>query len=345
MKTISTLALALSALIITGEELAVKATVGDTVERSFHHESALSLEDMSMLMDGEEGPAPPGDMEQVISTETHLTVRDVVLETESGRAISLERTFSDISSSRSMHMKDPMGGVHDSETDEESELEGKKVVFELDGDETAAHWADDSDGEEALLEDLMMSIDLEIALPDDTVEKGDTWDISASLLATLARPAGKLHLEPAEDQGDAIGAAPEGFEPPDPEYDGDIKATFVGVREEDGRRLGAVKLTIDVLASVDLSEVADGLSEAPDDAPPGMVVPEIVSMEEERQYAGEGLMLWDLDAGRLHSLAIECDVRRTQTMTMILAMGGDEKEMEQVMVFGGTESWEVRFDG
>jgi hypothetical protein len=344
MKTIWTLALAASALTVTGEELALKARVQDTVERTFHRESTLSLEKMSMRMDGEEGPPPPGEMEREIKTEAHLTVRDVVLRTEDGRALSLQRSFSEVSRSRSMHMTDPMGGVHDQDTLEESELEGKTVVFELEGDETVTRWAEDGDGDDALLAGLVMSIDLESVLPAGSVEEGDTWDISTSLLATLARPAGELHLEPTEEPADTLGAPPEGFEPPDPEYGGEIEATFLGVREEGGRRLGAVELTIDALALVDLSAMADFETEVPDDAPPGMIMPAIESMDEERLYTGDGLLLWDLEAGRLLSLEINCDVRLTQTITMILELGDEEKTMEQVMVLNGTESWEVSFD-
>lgn len=347
MKTIWTTTLMAAALAAPGEQLTVSATVGATVERTFHHESELSLEDMSMLMDGEEPPMPPGggDMEQEISIETHLVVRDVTLDVKEGRATGIKRSFSEFEGTHSLQMVDPMGGEHGGETVEESQLEGKTVVFERDEDEITTRWADGDDGDDELLDGLTMSMDFDVVLPEEgEAKKGDKWTVPASLLATLARPAGNLHLQPAEGSKAGFGAMPEGPGHPEPDYAGEVEATFTDVREEDGRRLGAIELTIDVLALLDLSEMTAMAAEPPEDAPPGMVMPEIDSVEREMQYEGEGLVLWDLDTGRLQSLEIRCEVRRTETTRMTIQLGDNESEIEQTMVLSGTESWEVSVD-
>ena len=347
MKTISLTALAVLTLTAGGDELTLRHRVGDEITRSFHYSSELVLEEMTMLVDGEEMPAM-GDMEQEITSELELVVRDAIEEVEDERTTRFTRTYEKISSGRSFYMTDPMGGEHDQETTMASDLEGRDVLFTDEEGELSPSFPEGDDADEKLLEGLTALLDLEGLLPESSVAEEDTWNVDPEVIVALANPGGNLHLhaEGGDDPGFMAHDDPSKLGEDATETDGEVVATYVGIREEDGLRLAAVEISVELSTLVDMTEAMKSMDDSPpDDVPEGMVMPEIESFEQETSREGEGLVLWNMERGTLHSFELTCEVTETQTISMVMSMGDVEQAMEQITVLSGTETYEVRFDG
>jgi hypothetical protein len=151
-----------------------------------------------------------------------------------------------------------------------SELEGMSVVFTWNEDEEDfdVAFAEGMEGDEKLLVNLVESLDLREFLPPNEVSSQD----------------------------EMVG-----------ELDGDIAAELVGIREEDGKRLAAIKLELDLSSASDLKEK---MSELKDQMPEGMGEIDFESFDVEFEFKGEGELLWDLEQGLFHSLAISGDIAR-----------------------------------
>ncbi len=343
MKLIATTLLCSGALLGFGETLETKAGEGDVLTRTYTHASESVLDSMTMLMNGEEHGGMGGGMEQESKSSSRLVVRDLLGKVEDGVVVSAERTYLELSGEREDHMVPPAGDPMDMETTESSELEDKTVVLTSKDDEIVATWAEGSDGEEKLLEGLKFAADFGILLPTEAVEVDSTWTIPGSLLGMLAEPIGDTHL--------VAGDMPEGLDmeamiQPTEEFEGELDAKLVEIVEEDGRKFARVELQIEVSGTLDMTDAMADMQErgVPDDAPEGMVMPEIDSMVHEVDYSGEGFFLWDLEGGHLYTLEINCETQSTETLAMVLDMGGQNVEMEQISESTGSESWTVKYE-
>ncbi len=342
MKLIATTVLCASALLGFSETFETKATEGEVLVRTFSFSSESSMEDVSVTMNGEDGPGGPGDMEQESSFHIEYEVRDTNTKVSDGQVESVERLYSKIESSRSEHMVQPMSEEPmDMESTGESDLKDKTVVLEAKGDETVASWAEGEEGDEDLLKDLAICEDFSALLPAGAQELEGTWSISPSLLDLLNEPLGDLHLS---DDGMPEEMEEGDVEMPDEEFEGEIQATFAEIVEEDDRRLARVTFTVDVSSTVDLTDFFAAMTDAHGgDVPEDAMIPEVESMENESSYVGEGTFLWDLKNGRLASLELTCETTTVETMILLISMGQEEMEIEQITEHAGTDTWKIEF--
>lgn len=344
MKTLSMTALALLGLTAAGDELTLRPRAGEEITRTFRYSSELILEGAEMLIDGEE-MGEGGEMEQEMTDRFVLVVRDTIEEADGARATRFTREYETVTGASSFSMSDPMGGEHEEEASLVSDLEGCRVLFALEeGELTPAFAEEEGDGE--LLEDLTALLDLDGLLPDGAVAEGDSWEVDRQVILDLSSPGGDLHLHP-EGGGEEMFFDPQAMtEEDDAEISGEVTARYLGVREEEGRRLAGVEITVDFSVLLDLTEAMQSMEgEGPDDVPEGMVMPEIESFEQETIREGTGVLLWNVETGTLHSFDLTCEVLEVQTMSMVMSMGEMEQAMEQIMTMSGSETYEVRFDG
>jgi hypothetical protein len=167
-------------------------------------------------------------------------------------------------------------------------------------------------------------MDLRLLLPRGEVSPGDTWSVPARELRDLLAPGGDLVLRPdevdveqMERMQELLGGFGEGLME---DLQGSCVCTFKGVREVDGESLAEIALEIAVTFDSDVSdllnEVLDAIvSELGDDAPEITVdsADLVVDLE------GEGLLTWNLGAGRFQSLGLSGEVE----MNFDLEVGGD----------------------
>ena len=331
----------LLALDATGERVDYQPKEGTAVSKKIEIESNATLDEMSMTMDGQDLSGMMGEMEMSIHSSQTVAVSDHYLSLGEGRPERLQRTFDEISSNTQLEMKNPMlpeGGAMDADVPGSSELEGMSVVFTWNEEEADfdVAFAEGTEGDEELLENLVENIDLREFLPPKEVAPGDTWTLAAKAARDSLAPGGSLKIVP-EEEGDT----PMGFgnnmsqDELIGELDGEIDAEFVGVREEEGKRLAAIKLELDISSANDLK---DKMGELQDEMPEGMPPMDVQSFDVEYEFKGEGELLWDLEQGLFHSFSISGDIGMIMDIAMSVEVQGDEKSIEQSMTFSGTQT-------
>ena len=337
---------ALLAFASRGEDVGFRPEQGLELSKRVVSQSEVSLDEMTMSLNGQEMDPSMFSMEMTTSVKQIVAVTDRYAEPGAGRPAKLVRTFDELSSATEIAMSNPMMGEMDAELDGQSDLEGLTVVFDwnADNEEYDVSFGEDSSGDEGLLEGLVEAMDLREMLPDGEVSEGDTWEIDPDVLRQAFAPGGAVKIEPDDDSmGDMMGMS--GPQPsPDQflgEIEGEVSAEFGGVRDADGTRVAVVKLAIDVNSAKDLSEmIADMMADAP--FPEGVEIEmDVESFDMEFLFEGTGELLWNLEAGVMHSLEISGEITQIIDTSMNMNMNGNEQAIEQSMTMSGSQSVSV----
>lgn len=276
---------------------------GLELSKEFDMSVEVDLDEMTVLVDGEE--AALDGMEASMRFEERVVVTDSYVAMGDGRPEKLRRTFDVLTSSETSS-----GSL--SEPTEEvgaSDLEGETVLFEWDDDEEEfVPSFEDSEADEALLEELEEDMDLRGFLPEDEVEEGDSWEFEAVEMERLLELGGDLGIETAEEEeeeeeDDMDRAMDEVFE----NLDGTITCTYTGDREEDSRSI----------ATITIAGEFSGSADAEDDSGSVTVTFDL-----------EGQLDWDLEGGRFVAFELGGDIDIEfefveEDMTMNMSMDGE----------------------
>jgi hypothetical protein len=314
---------------------------GTTVTKTFTNVMKFGLDDMSMLMNGEDSPMTP-QMEMDMEMTSIITVSDEYVSVSDGRPTELSRTFDTITQEMDIAVSVEMMG----ETQDEdmggsgsSELEGKTVVFSWDdeAEEFDISFADD-EGDEELLANLIEDMDLRVLLPDGEVSEGDAWDIPLPGLVDILAPGGDLKLD-IEMEGQEMGMGPDPAmmanmrEMLADMLEGEATATYVGTRDIDGTTVAVIELEIEIDTARDMSELIEEMMEQ--QGVEGMEM-NIDRVDVEFALETSGELLWNVGAGHVHSLSLEGEVAVAMDMEMGMDMGGQELSFEMSMEMSGT---------
>ena len=330
---------ALVAFATPAAELAFRPDAGATVTLTIEQTSEVTLDDMSIAVNGQEmDPAMMGGMEMTMSSTQTVTITDEFGAVEDGRPTKVKRTFDSLGGSTSMSMSNDMIGDTETDAESASELEGSTVKFEWNAENGEYDVSFDGDeGDEELLEGLEADLTLRAFLPDSEVSEGDSWEVDPEAMRSVLAPGGSLKLEPEEtEEAGMMGAGPT----PSPDQflqdmEGSINATFKGMRDEDGVQVAVIAVEFNVASAADLTDMlADAMSE--NDM--GMEI-DIEAFDMEFSYEGEGEIHWNVQAGVVHGCEISGEVELVidQAMNMGGTPQGD-MSMEQSMTMAGTQS-------
>lgn len=317
-----------------------------TLEKRFSTQVEMSLEDMTMVQNGQEIDSSMLGMELTISngatygwTDTYAAARD------NGAPSRLTREFTTLENSTSTSQSSMMGS-QDLAIGSSSELDGETVIFVWDADEEAyvASFPEESGADEALLKGLEALDDLAFLLPSGDVEVDAEWEADPQALIQLLGPGGDLKLLPNEDDlpEEARGQAPGSeFQMSEMlgEVEGSVTCTYLGTREEGGRAVAVIKVEIDITSASDMTEK---MREELEGFDPGDGAPDIEfeSVDTELSIDGEGELLWDMAAGHMVSFQFSGEMGQVMDMAMSMSMGGQTMEIEQSMGMAGS----VEFD-
>ena len=310
---------------------------GHSVSKRIETKSDIALDDMSIVMNGNEAPM---EMEMSTSVTQVIATTDEYVSVADGRAQKLKRTFDELSSATAMQMSNPMTGDNSSDMEGSSDLQGLTVVFEWDdaAEDYSVEFADDSGGDEELLEGLLADLDLAALLPPGDVGEGEPYDVEPNALRAVFTPGGQVKIKPEEsDEMMGMGGSPNSsMNELLQDFDGEVIATFEGVRDEDGVSVAVIALTIEVGSANDLTDYMTEMMEETE-MPEGMS-PEVDAFDLEFSFDGTGELLWNMEAGILHSIHVTGDAEQIVDTTMKMEMAGQEMELEQSMTFSGTQS-------
>lgn len=320
----STLALGVTLLATPADGPSFRPEDGAEVTKTFTTGFDFDLDDLSVVLNGQDVGAMMGALEVAMSSSMTIRVEDAYGSTSEGRLQELTRTFDELSQLVTIHVS-AEGASEVPETQGSSELEGRTVVFAWDEEAGAyeAAFAGD-DGDQGLLEGLEEDMDLRALLPPGEVEPGAEWEVPIEELESIVSPGGDLKILPDDAEADDMDfystiedRVAEQFSDV---LEGTCKCTYVGTREVDGLQVGEIRLDIEVATSADLTEAIEELfaelsSELGEEAPDVSVDAADLTLD----FEGEGVLLWALDLGRAHSL----DLSGHAEVAIDLAISGD----------------------
>jgi hypothetical protein len=334
---------ALLALAAPADELTFRPAEGLSLSKTFEEVQDLTMEDMTMIMNGND----MSDMIQIemsTTTTTSRTVLDTYVAMADGRPAKLERSFESLGSDATVDAN-AMGQQDVQEMEGTSELEGLTTVFSWNDEEGAfdAAFPEGEEGDEELLEGLHEDMDFRALLPEGTVAADDTWEVDPAEMIDVLAPGGDLKIVPeGMDEMMSMGPSPAGGDLSQllGDIEGEVTAKYAGTQEVDGIQVGVIRFVVELSSYNDMTEMVQemmGDSELPEGA--GDMDIEVEAVDVEWTFAGEGELLWNLEAGHFHSFELNGDVEMTMDMAMAVTgtpMGDMSQEMSMAMA--GTTS-------
>jgi hypothetical protein len=302
-----------------------------SLAKSFEARMKLGSKGIKIFVEGRDEPIrPPGDIHVSIDDTTHVDVTDEYVEMGKGRPAKLRRTFDKLqekvtqtASSEGQGNEDGQSGDH--EKTEESALEGKSVLFTWNDDSDAFVASFEKDGgDPGLLEDLTEDMDFRAMLPKGKVAEDESWDVDAKSFDAVIDPGGDLKLQEKDKSADDDTDEHVGKEIRK-HLTGKAHATWKGVREEDGKKLGAIAV------SADLSSEGDAASTGETEG----------KTRFQLKMELEGELLWDLSAGHFHSFRASGKVDLDTTSTAKVRIGEKTAEMRQELGLEGEATFKA----
>jgi hypothetical protein len=305
--TTVTLACAASLLALSpaADKVSFQPADGTEATKSFSISGDFALENLSVLMDGNDMAAMIGEQDVSGDFEATSRIVDRYVKTVDGQPRELQREYVVSSAEWSM--------MEDSGTNENlSELDGETIVFKW-NEETKAYdiaYAD-GEGDPDKIKHEGIDLDYRSLLPGKDVEAGDRWKVERDGMVTALFFG--LEVSKLLEQLDSEDAPPELEEFKEalmPElgklFEGLTgECEYVGKRDESGTEVGVIKLTVRSEGTSDLAAVISDLIESQIG---GQGVEfDISTAALTLAIQGEGELLWNLGSGRAHAFAFESD--------------------------------------
>lgn len=343
MKTTSAFFLAALAIPLTlglasvADDLSFHPPKDAKSQKQLRIEAEFRVKEASFTVNGE--PMPGEMVDQLTSQEMLLSIAvdatETFLATKDGAPTDLLRSYDKLEAKVEI-------GDEEQKPESANELEGKVVRFQW--DDKASEYKKsfhESKGDDALLADLIDDMELRALLPAKKVATGDTWEVDAQHMAALFFPGGL-----------AAGAGPSDGEGPDIDAMGDemakqmeaafkefkVACVYKGARDADGTKVGEVTFSYDGKASLDLDPILRQAQEAlTGEGAPQMDFTATATMA----LKGDGVLLWDLSTGTLHSYEMKSNVELDLSIQVHAEQEGQQFEVSLSGSVGGDVTWEL----
>jgi len=302
------LALPLLAFVGRADKVTFQPEEGSSVSKELEFSATFYLDDMRMVVDGNEMPAEMmgGAMEEGLLIDMTVGVTDEYVKSGNNKVLELLRSYDELSMEA--------GPESQAENvDEFGKLEDTTVSFKW--DEESGEYVKsfhESEGDVDLLENLEADMDFTALLPDGEVSEGDTWEVKGKKLGGVFLPGGmpggadmdepeaeefeELFKEEMESQ---LQTAFEDFA---------IKCTYVGTRDEDDVAVGVIEFKFEGDMEIDLADLIQQVIELQAGE---MDFSADIAATVAAEFEGEGLLLWNMKAGHMHSFEMSGDLMIT----------------------------------
>ncbi|MCA8979365.1 MAG: hypothetical protein H6831_13285 [Planctomycetes bacterium] len=317
-----------------GEKLAFAPADGSTLDRELSMEVSLYVEDLSMIVDGQDmGGMMMGELDEALTMSAVIKVTDEFVKTAGGKHVELLRTYNELSAE---------GGT---ESDREAAdgfdaLEDSTIQFKWDEEEGVYKKSyHESEGDEDLLENLEVDMDFTALLPDGEVSEGDTWEMDGSEALSLFAPGGfpqgggeqddevmELVSQELESQFD------EAFE------DFTIECTYKGLREDGDASFGEIAFEFEGEGAIDLSELLMSMIDLQAEGAEVEIDADITAGLD-LSFKGTGTLLWDPATGHLHSYEMSCEMTLLADVDASIDVMGQSQQFEASAELSGTGAW------
>jgi hypothetical protein len=293
-------ALGLLALALPSDDVSFHPPAGAEVKKRLVVEIELKPERMEFTLNGESMPGEHvGGLDESALIRLAVTTTEKYVESRDGRPTDLLRTFDDLSLSLKSDSKQEEAPHFD-------RLEGKTVRF---------HWKDDGDayergfheseGDDVLLLGLSDDMDLRSLLPGKNVSEGDGWDVRGARLGAVFLPGGLPGEIAGDEDAGSLRSALEEIQAGLAKAieESKVSCKYRGSRDEGGVHVAVIGFKLTGKGKVDLSKAVESLTED-EEVKPEVDATATLALE------GEGELLWDLSAGRVHmfGMQLEADI-------------------------------------
>lgn len=304
----------------------------------------LSLESYAFRIDEREQETTR-DFE--VTTTQSLQVTDEYGPVTDGRPATLRRVYDRLSYDGVAELAVP-GQVADTRPIHGgSPLQGKSVVFTwVDEEQSYGKYFDLEETDEQFLAELEEDMDFRAFLPSGPVKEDDSWTVDAALMRDVLGHGGDLGIlinfqtDPTIERLLSSGVGGAFSQLLAGKIEGEVKAVYGGLREEEGAQLGIIRFEFRLNTDVDQTEKARRAMSSRE-LPPGSKMTYFgtqCALEN-----GKGELLWDMAAGRAHSFSLRCDERlvHRENYTVPSPMKSAESEID--LVLSGQVNIEARF--
>jgi hypothetical protein len=333
--------LALPLLAFSGREdkVSFQPAAGARVSKELSLTATFYLDDLRMIVDGNELPQEMMGqaMEEGLLVDMTVGVTDEYAKTGEGRPLQLMRTYDVLSMEAGPESE--AEGVEDF-----AEMEDMTVSFTWDEEsgEYLKAFVGDEEGDLSLLENLEVDMDFLALLPVGEVSEGDTWEAKGEAIGAVFVPGGM------PGGGDMDEADMEEFQSliestieeqlTDAFDDFAIQCTYKGTRDEDGVAVGVIEFRFEGDMEMDLSDmIQEVISMQAAEADISATVSALVTGE----FEGEGLLLWNMKAGHMHGFEMEGDVMISIDVDGDVDAMGESHSMEMALEASGELAYDM----
>ena len=284
-----------------------------------------------------------------LDTTIRLAVLDELVERDEQRPLRLERLYEgssfEIKTTRSQGRQQ----TKDVSYAGKGSVEGTGVVFTWVPEENEyGRYFDRREGTEESLPGLEVDLTLRGLLPGAPVEPGASWSPPISALRGLLTTGGDCDWQLDDDKGLTllrtlrVGLGMNLEQAFGGEEEGEVKVTWLGTEEVEGRRLALLDIEFDVKLDNDVTERARA-STSMVELSKGM---QVDSARIGLTLQGGGRLRWDLEGGHLHDtvdlVARErCRIELTQVAPAKKA-GEEPPRLTQLLVMAGRLEHSIR---
>jgi hypothetical protein len=321
----------LLAFALPADDVSFHPKDGSVLEKKLEVELEFKPEEIEVALNGEEMPDESfGGLDESLVVKLAVGVTEKFVASKDGRPTDLLRTFDELA----LSMK---AGSESEEAPDFDRLEGKTVRFHWKEEgETYERSFHESEGDDVLLLNLFDDMDLRALLPAKNVAEGDTWDVPGSKLLPLFLPGG-LPGEVGNDADTApLRAALEEIQDEFGKLveDGKLACKYAGSRDESGVRVAEIRFTLTSKGEVDFSKALEILVQEEEVAPTMDATATI-------DLGGEGKVLWDLAAGRVHAFEMKLDTKIDLDVKAQADVEGESFEFTVTGRIAGTGNWNL----
>jgi len=316
---------------LPSDEISFHPKAGSEVKKKLEIELEFKPESIDLTMNGEPIPDESVDgLDEAMRIELAVGVTEKFVESKDGRPVDLLRTFDELS----LAMK---AGSEKQDAPDFDRLEGKTVRF---------HWKEEgeayersfheSEGDDVLLLNLHDDMDLRALLPAKKVSEGDTWEVPGSKLLPIFLPGG---LPGGIATDDAAGTFRDALEEIQTEFgklveSAKLSCKYTGSREEEGARVAEFRFTLTGRGDIDLSKAIESMVEDEEVKPK-------VDATATVELTGEGSVLWNLEAGRVHAFEMRLESKIGLDVKAEADMEGESLQFAIDGRIAGTGTWKL----
>lgn len=320
-----------------GDEVAFHPADGSESAKSFELEGSLEVGDVSLSLNGQDMSAQIPLDQMSVDFGLALSIVDHYVKTVDGKPLELHRDY--VKSKSSYSSAESSGGEENM-----SKADGKTVVFKWNEEEGQYDRSfKDGEGEEKALESMGVDLDYRTLLPGKSVAAGDTWSVDAKGLGTaLLFGLDFEHLPEMDDGSEEAVMLKEKVLPKLQKLLESFKAEceYGGTREVDGVQVAAVKVKVHSDSTLDLVDLLREIAE--EQIPPeAQVELDIKTAQVGAKIKGDGELLWDAKAGRVHSFNMLADVELNLEVDVSADAQGQKQSIEMSAEVLGKAEWKM----